>query len=400
MAHTAHDTAPIVAERFDAKDAGGVPFMLLVAAAIGIFGSLIGLIWWREQFAHSWLFAFFFFFTLSCGGLFWTLVHHATDAEWSVVVRRQMENLAVLIPLFLLLFLPLLLFCRPILWHWWNVPHGADPLLDAKRGFLNHGFFIVRFFLYFLALGGTAWVLRRHSVAQDRDGNPQRSFSMRGHAVRGLILFAVSLTFAAVDWLMGLDYHWFSTMWGVYIFAGAAGSSMSLLVIIVTVLRNRGYLKPVTIEHYHIMGKWMLAFTIFWAYIGFSQYMLIWYANIPEETIYFRIRNTESWHILSTLLVIGRFFIPFPILLTQWIKKHPNRLCLLAGWIIFMQLLDMYIIVLPSLHKTGVSPSLFDPLALLAVGGIVGWLWFRVLGSAALFPTRDPRLGASVQITN
>src|SRR6476659_7180220 len=105
-------------------------------------------------------------------------------------------------------------------------------------------------------------------------------------------------------------------MWGPYIFAGAAGSSMSLLVLVTTALRKAGYLKAVTLEHYHIMGKWMLAFTIFWAYIGFSQYMLIWYANIPEENIYFRLRNTESWHFLSTLLVVGRFFIPFPILLT------------------------------------------------------------------------------------
>jgi hypothetical protein len=223
---------------------------------------------------------------------------------------------------------------------------------------------------------------------------------MRKWSVGGLIGFGVCLTFAAVDWLMGLDYHWFSTMWGVYVFAGAAGSSMSLLVIIVTMLRERGYLKPVTLEHYHIMGKWMLAFTIFWAYIGFSQYMLIWYANIPEESIYFRIRNTESWNFFSTLLVVGRFFIPFPILLTQWIKKHPRRLCYLAGWIILMQLLDMYVIVLPSLHKSGFHPSILDLLALLAVGGIVGWLWFRVLGSANLFPNRDPRLPGSIKLTN
>ena len=157
--------------------------------------------------------------------------------------------------------------------------------------------------------------------------------------------------------------------------------------LVVTALRNRGYLKPVTIEHYHIMGKWMLVFTIFWAYIGFSQYMLIWYANIPEETIYFRIRNTESWHFFSTFLVVGRFFIPFPILLTQWIKKHPNRLCLVAGWVLLMQLLDMYVVVLPSLHNTGFQPehSSISP-ALIGIGGLVAWLWFRILGSASALP--------------
>ena len=149
-----------------------------------------------------------------------------------------------------------------------------------------------------------------------------------------------------------------------------------------------------------MMGKWMFAFTIFWGYIGFDQYMLTWYANIPEETIYFRMRNTESWHILSTLLVVGRFFIPFPILLTQWIKKQPIRLCYLACWVLCMQLLDIYVVVLPQLHQTGFSPSLLDLTSLLAVGGIVGWLWLRQVGSANLFPTRDPRLSGSLTLTN
>src|SRR6185295_10442581 len=137
-----------------------------------------------------------------------------------------------------------------------------------------------------------------------------------------------SLTFAACDWFRSLHYSWFSTMWGVYIFAGAAGSSMSLLVLVITGLRKAGYLRDVvTMEHFHFMGKWMLAFTVFWAYIGFSQYMLIWYANIPEETEFFILRNTESWNLLSLLLVIGRFFIPFALLLLRFTKTHVNYLC-------------------------------------------------------------------------
>ena len=155
---------------------------------------------------------------------------------------------------------------------------------------------------------------------------------MRKMAFISLPMFALCLTFGAFDWLMSLNYTWFSTMFGVYIFAGAAGSSMSLLVLVITALRQAGYLKDVvTLEHYHIMGKWMLAFTVFWAYIGFGQYMLIWYANIPEETQFFITRNTESWWALSMLLVIGRFFIPFGILLLQSVKKEPRRLCL-RGW--------------------------------------------------------------------
>lgn len=413
MAHHAHDPAPPVAERFDMKHAGGIPTLLLGAAAIGIIGSLIGLAIpaSRVQFAHSWLFAFFFFFTLSAGGLFWTIVHHATDAEWSTLIRRQMENLAILIPVFLLLLAPLVFLCPGTIWDWFNITDpSSDAVFEAKKGYLDKPFFYFRYFGYFLLLGLVAFMLRKNSVEQDRDGNVRRSFAMRKWAVGGLVIFGVCVTFAAVDYLMAIDYKWFSTMWGVYIFAGAAGSSMSLLVLIVTALRKLGYLKPVTMEHYHIMGKWMLAFTIFWAYIGFDQYMLIWYANIPEESIYFRLRNTESWNILSTLLVIGRFFIPFPILLTQWVKKHPDRLKYVAYLILTMQLLDMYIVVLPAvpeaLHRTGViqavgfHPSIFDLLALLGIGGVVGWLWFRALASANLFPTRDPRLIGSIKLTN
>jgi hypothetical protein len=190
-------------------------------------------------------------------------------------------------------------------------------------------------------------------------------------------------------------------MWGVYIFAGTAGSSMSLLVLVITALRNAGYLREtVTVEHYHLMGKWMLAFVIFWAYIGFGQYMLIWYANIPEETQYFLVRNTESWWALSMLLVVGRFFFAFALLLLRSIKKHPHQLCWMAGWILAMQLLDIYIIVLPALHGTAVHPSIWDLIALVAFGATLAFVFLRLLGRSSLFPVRDPRLLESVRIVN
>jgi len=156
----------------------------------------------------------------------------------------------------------------------------------------------------------------------------------------------------------------------------------------------------VTLEHYHIMGKWMLAFCIFWAYIGFGQYMLIWYANMPEETEFFITRNTESWWALSMLLVVGRFFGPFAILLLRSIKKHPHRLCYVAGWIVFMQLLDMYIVVLPALHGTGVHVSIWDLVSLIAVGATLGFVYLQLVPRTSLFPIRDPRLIESLKLTN
>lgn len=394
-----HAPARPAAELFDQKHAGNLPLIFLGAGAIGIVVSLLGLIFWRQQFAFSWLFAFFYFFTILVGALFWVLVHHATDAEWSVVVRRILEQIARLMPVMFVAFLPLLI-CAPILWSWWNMPAGADVLLDGKRGYLNQPFFIIRAVLYFVALSAIALLMYRNSTRQDATGDVRHTLTMRKLAIGGIPLLAVSLTFGAIDWLMGLDYKWVSTMWGVYMFAGAAGSGMSLLVVIVTLLRKHGYMGFVTMEHYHIMGKFMLAFTVFWAYIGFSQYMLIWYANIPEETVYFIRRNIESWNYLSTFLVIGRFFLPFALLLTQYVKKRPQILFGIACWILFMQAVDLYVVVMPMLHKTGFSPNFLDLFALLAIGGPLGFLFLKNLGKASLFPVRDPRLPESLRLTN
>jgi hypothetical protein len=399
MSHST-ESSHLSAEHFDAPAAKKLSSLSFGISAIGLLVSAFGLFNSREQFAFSWLFGFVLVFTLCVGALFWTILHHATDSEWGILVRRQMENVAGIIPALAVFFLPLLLLCAPILWKWWNVAPGADPLLDGKAAFLNHTFFSLRFVLYFVGLGGVAMVLVNRSKAQDEDGSSVHTFAMRKAAIIGLPVLGVCLTFAAVDWLMGLDYHWFSTMWGVYIFAGAAGSSMALLVLIITGLRNSGYLKAVNVEHYHVMGKFMLAFTVFWAYIGYSQYMLIWYANIPEETIYFKIRATESWHILSTLLVVGRFFIPFPFLLFQSTKKNPKVLCFVAAWMITMQILDLYVIVLPSLHQTGLAVSVYDFASVAAVGGAAVGLFFRRLPMTCLFPKRDPRLAGSVNLHN
>ena len=395
--HSHAITAPSP-ETFDVKRVGSLPTISLAVGIFGIAGSLIGLGISRAQFAHSWLFAFSYFFTICIGALFWTCLQHATDSEWSVVVRRQMENLAKLLIYFSPFFVPLL-FCQPLLWKWWNMPPGEDPLLDAKSGYLNHPFFYIRMIAYFVLLAWVSTSLWKRSTAQDADGAAVHTLVMRKFGIGGIPVMALCITFAGVDWLMGLDYHWFSTMWGVYLFAGAAGSSMSLLVLVITALKSLGYLKIVNDEHYHIMGKFMLAFTIFWAYIGFSQYMLIWYANIPEETAYFRLRNTESWWYFSQALVVCRFFLPFPVLLFQATKKT-KLINFVAGWVLLMQLVDMYVIVLPALHRTGFSPSIFDVTSLLGIGGILGWLFLRNIGKSNLFPTRDPRLLGSLKLSN
>ncbi len=386
-------------ERFDRKHFGILPAAFLAAAIIGILGTVICGLLNPVQFAFSYLFAFMVFFTMCVGSLFWILVHHATDAEWSVLVRRQLENVAVLIGALAILVIPMLL-CAPLLFKWWNTAPGLDHLLDEKAGYLNIPFFLIRAVAYFVLLFCVAFLARRLSVRQDSDGHPRHTINLRRLSFVGIPILAVSLTFAAIDWLMGLDHHWFSTMWGVYIFAGAAGSSMCLLVLIISGLKAAGYLQGVTVEHYHIMGKLMLAFCIFWAYIGFSQYMLIWYANIPEETSYFLRRNIGSWNILSIILVVGRFFAPFPLLLLQGFKKKTQVICAIAGWLILMQMLDIYIIVMPMLHQLGFHPHLLDIFTVLGLGGILGFVFLKVMLTQPLYPLRDPHLVRSVNLSN
>jgi hypothetical protein len=387
-------------EYFERSRFAGLSLVLGVIALVALVLCAVGAFVDPHQFSYSWLFAFAFFFTLCAGCFFWTIVHHATDAEWSVVVRRQLENLAALLVVLALLFVPILLL-RHHLYAWIDIPPGAEPSLDSKRAYLNWGFFLGRALFFFGFFILASLFLRRFSVQQDKDGNPRFTIWMRKVAFTSLPLFALCLTFGAFDWLMSLNYRWFSTMFGVYIFAGAAGSSMSLLVLVITALRQAGYLKDVvTLEHYHIMGKWMFAFCVFWAYIGFGQYMLIWYANMPEETQYFITRNTESWWVLSMLLVIGRFFGPFAILLLRSIKKQPHRLCYVAGWILCMQMLDMYLVILPALHGTGVHVSIWDLVSLIAIGATLGFVYLQIVPRTSLFPIRDPRLIESLKLTN
>jgi hypothetical protein len=400
MSERLHNAPTPEGEYFESGRFAGLSMLLGIVAFVALALCGAGAAIDPHQFSYSWLFAFAFFFTLCAGCFFWTIVHYAVDAEWTVVVRRQLENVAVLVGILALFFIPIFLL-RHHLYDWMNIAPGKEENLDSKRLYLNLTFFVVRavFFLGFFIIASQ--LLKRFSVRQDKNGNPQFTIWLRRVSFVSLPLFALCLTFGAYDWLLGLQYRWFSTMFGVYIFAGAAGSSMALLVLVITALRKAGYLNNVvTLEHYHIMGKWMFAFCVFWAYIGFGQYMLIWYANMPEETKYFLVRNTESWWYLSMLLVFGRFFGPFVILLLRSIKKHPHQLCYVAGWIVFMQLLDMYLVVLPALHGTGIHVSLWDFVALVAMGSTLAFAFLRIVGKASLFPVRDPRLIESLKLVN
>jgi hypothetical protein len=291
---------------------------------------------------------------------------------------------------------------KPGLLYQWFAADPSDVLLaGTKRYYLNQPFFWFRVVAFFGLLWWLSSILRRRSMSQDRDGAAAHTLRMRKVAVAGIPTLAICLTFGGIDWLKALNHHWYSTMWGVYLFAGAAGASMAVIVLACKWLQSLGYLKPVTEEHYHLMGKWLFAFTVFWAYIGFSQYMLITYANIDEETIYFRLRNTGSWNWLSWFLVFGRFFFMFVPLLFQGLKKT-RGIIFCAAWILFMQFLDLFIIIIPEYSPGGFSFGAFIAcvFALLAVVGVLGLGYLRHVSEGYVFPTKDPRLAESLKFTN
>lgn len=434
--HVTFNDLPEGGEKFDKAKGGKLIGAFGAAASLGLLGSIYFFITRTQEFAYSWLFAFFFAFTFVAGACFWILLHSASNSGWGVAIRRLWEQLANMIVPLAILGLPLLLWpkVQDSLYEWMghhrvaahhahetgetvvtalhHMSEGPDGnphlhILADKYGYLNLDFWSFRFVFYFFVLWHIAKTLRHKSVLQDHDGDIKHTISSRAFSCRWLLFYALSVTFAAVDWLMTLDYSWFSTMWGVYIFAGCAWSSMAATILLVTWLKNLGYLNQVvTEEHYHLMGKLLFAFTVFWAYIAFSQYFLIWYANITEETRFYLVRNTGGWRWVSIFIVVGHFIAPFVLLLSQPRKKNPAVIGMICVWILFMHLVDIYWNVIPergpSLGIGIVAPGAWigDIFALLAIVGTMGFLFLRSLANQSLYPCRDPRLLESANVVN
>lgn len=364
----------------------------------------------------SYLVAFMYFLSIALGGLFFTLVQFASRAGWSVVVRRLATLVAATLPVFLVLFVPIVLG-REDLYHHWMHP-GDDPILAAKAVYLNDGFFLVRAVVYLLIWSGLAWWYLKQSTDQDVSGDHKHSHAMAKGSYPALILFSFSLTFAAFDWMMSLDPHWFSTMFGVYYFAGTALSGFAILVVLSVLLKAAGVLRGiVTVEHEHDLGKFVFAFTVFWSYIAFSQFMLIWYAHIPEETEWFKIRMEGGWYDASLVLIICHFVVPFFLLMSRWVKrgvpsgikpgndpepKTPVNKWLLAGalWMLAIHYVDMYWVIKPNFYHDGPGIDVADVTALIGVGGVfVAALTFW-MSRYALVPHKDPRLEESLKFEN
>jgi hypothetical protein len=372
----------------------------LIIGIIGIAGCVVGFFVDRGHFFHSYLTAYAFWLTIGLGGLFFTMLHHLTNATWSIVLRRISENVMMTLPLLAILFIPIIAGIGE-LYHWSHHDVIANsPVLQAKSSYLNTGFFIIRAVLYlgiwlFLARG-----LYKTSLAQDKEHTESQLPRLKKLSAPGMLLFAFTVTFAAFDWLMSLNAHWYSTAFGVYIFSGSLLSALAFITLVTIFLRERGYLSNlITLEHYHDLGKLLFAFTVFWGYIAFAQYFLIWYANIPEETIWYRVR-WDNYRFLSLLIVFGHFVIPFVALISRGAKRNLTVMKIMAIWLLLMHWADLYWVVMPNHPGHALQSVWIDIAAVLGIGGLALWFFARRMTSTPLIPVNDPRLEASAHLVS
>ncbi|WP_298861899.1 quinol:cytochrome C oxidoreductase [uncultured Gimesia sp.] len=364
-----------------------------------------------EKFAFSYLQSTFFFLSISLGALFFVMIQQLTRAGWSVVLRRLSEFISMGVVPLAVLVLPIVLMVlagNDTLYPWANAEEVAkDHLMPAKAPFLNSGFFALRYVIYFGSWIFLARFFLNKSVAQDENGDPELTLLMERRSGPGLLLFAFTLSFAAIDFLMSLDPHWFSTIFGIYYFAAGLVGFFSTLAICLIYLRSKGLLQaPVSIEHLHDVGKLLFAFNCFWAYIAISQYLLIWYANIPEETIFFQHRQEHGWGTISLILVIGHFMIPFVFFMSRWMKRNPKTLFFWAVYLLVMNWIDIFWLVLPN-AKAGGEPLgvsfgmiLVDVCCTIGVGGLYVAGILKLAGQKSVMPVRDPRLEESLKFHN
>lgn len=361
-----------------------VYFIFLVFILIGV-GSL-GFLMLNDT-IRAWsalLQNYFFFFGIAIGGLFIAAIQWLTGAMWSSTIRRVSESFTAYIPWLVPGFVALY-FGLHSLYIWTHADHVAgDPVLEHKAGYLNPTFFLIR-----NAIAICLWIffakkMVGNSLAQDKDSSYHWTEKNKFLAPIFLIVFALSFSMASFDLLMSLDPHWFSTMFGVYCFAGSFNSALALTTILVIWLVRRGDLKDVVnANHLHDLGKFLFAFTIFWAYIAFSQYMLIWYANLPEETMYFMTRLQAPWRNVSIFLLLGKFLVPFFALLPREAKRSECRLLFVAAWMLMAQWVDLSWLIQPETLKERGPHFAWE--------AGVGCLFLGVFGIAVLrFLTKNP----------
>ncbi|MBI1899075.1 MAG: hypothetical protein HYZ57_10945 [Acidobacteria bacterium] len=370
-------------------------------ALISWVAALTGWVLDPQRFLQSYLVGFLVALAVPLGALFFLMVGFLTGSAWSVPMRRVAENILYTIPAGALLFLPIALGVHE-LYEWSHAEALAnDLLLRGKSGYLNPQWFVIRAAIYFAVWSLWANRLYTASTRQDRTGSLEQMHQASRWSAPGLPLTFVTVSLASFDWIMSLDPHWYSTIFGLYFFSGAALTFIAVWTLACLWLRDHGVLREaITVEHYHDFGKWMFALTVFWAYLGFSQYMLIWYGNLPEETTWFHQRLEGSWKWWSALLLVGHFIVPFLVLISRPAKRKLRLLRTMALWFVAMEFVDIYWLVMPGFQKQGVALHWLDAAAVLACGSALALVFWARMKRHPLIPIGDPRLEQGLEFHN
>jgi len=388
-----------------------LPIIGGVMAVVGLgatLGSAMGADKARAMFSYLW--AFESVLALALGAFGWLVIDITVRSQWSIVVRRIAETIQATLPIFAVLWLPIALIGFHELYPW---SHETDEILARKRWFLSDGFWWGRAVVYFVLWIVLSRFFYTSSTKLDALGDNQterdrlvkRTWSV---AAPSILIYALSQSFAAIDWVMSLMPHWYSTIFGVYFFASSILVFFAVTSLIAMALQRGGMLKTaITPEHFHDLGKFTFGFTVFWAYIAFSQFVLIWYANIPEETEFYMVRMEGGWGAVSYLLPVLHFFVPFLFLLSRYVKRARWPLALGAVWMVLMHLLDMYWIILPNFgihgeghHEAHLAVSWLDFAALLGMVGAFLAAFGFFLTKNKVIAINDPRLTESLAHEN
>jgi hypothetical protein len=381
---------------FEISGAMKTVLLVLIAIGVGSFGA--GVATSPERAWASFVQNHFFFMSLGVGGAFFAAIQWTTNAMWSAPVRRFSEAFTAYLPVALVAFAILAIFGMHHVYPWTHAEHvQGDAVLEHKSSYLSIGFFIVRNVIAIVAWILFARAMNKNSRLQDAGGDFAYTLKNRVLGPTFLVVFALTFTMSSFDQLMSLDPHWFSTMFGVYCFAGLFYSTLASVCLVTVYLKGKGKLDGIVNDnHLHDLGKFMFAFTVFWAYIGFSQFMLIWYANLPEETGYFIRRFHGGWLYLSVFLVAGKFLTPFVLLLPRDSKRNPRILTGVGIFMLFAQWIDVLWMVQPEFFKEG---PVVGPLEIgIALGflGLFGLCVSRFLAKNNIVAVGDPRLKESV----
>jgi hypothetical protein len=376
----------------------------LITGVVGAAGCIIGVLLDRDQFFRSYLYAYMFWLGMALGLLGVLMLNHVVGGKWGVVTRRLLEAGAATFPVMLLLLIPVLLGMGSL--YFWTRPdvRAHDPVIQSKSAYLNVPFFLGRQVLYWAIWLFYAWLLRRKSDEQDRTADPGLAIRMRQISAPGLVVFTLAGTFACFDLMMSIEPHWYSTIYGGMFLADAFLQAFAFIILVLFALsKYPPFSQIVTMQHFHDLGNLMFAFTILWAYLAFSQWLIIWSGNLPEEIPWYLRRVSSGFGVIAVLLIVFHFFVPFFLLLSRFIKKTPVLLASVAAGMVVIRWIDVYWIIepgfyqeeFPAWHKMGFHVSWMDFAAPAAIGGLWLFLYIWRLKQRPLVPYNDARLAGA-----